>query len=31
MQNLIVLEAIVNIIDENPEGEDRKISYLELQ
>ena len=31
MQNLIVLEAIVNIYDENPYGEDRKISYLELQ
>ncbi len=31
MQNLIVLEAIVNIYDENPYGEDRKVSYLELQ
>ena len=31
MQNLIVLEAIVNIYDQNPYGEDRKVSYQELQ
>jgi hypothetical protein len=30
MQNLIVLEAIVNIYDQNPYGEDRKVSYQEL-
>ena len=30
-QNLVVLEAIVNIYNENPFGEDRKITYYELQ